>query len=122
MNEPKRLHADIGSLRRFKLIDIWLAKKLLLLRGPVVPRSDITSKGDYLILFERNRNLKKFLQAFISRILYSMREWTVVKPSTTFGWIYSSWNQTHFQDASAKSGLHHSLDSVLLQQQNERLL
>ena len=32
---PKGLRADIGSLKRFRLIDIGLAKKLLLLSGLV---------------------------------------------------------------------------------------
>jgi hypothetical protein len=27
---PKGLHADIGSLKRLRIIDIWLAKKFLL--------------------------------------------------------------------------------------------
>jgi hypothetical protein len=44
---PKGLHADIGSLKRFRISNSWLAKKLLLLGGPVGPRSDITSKSGF---------------------------------------------------------------------------
>lgn len=31
---PKRLHADIGSLKRFRINSIGLAKKVLSLSGP----------------------------------------------------------------------------------------
>jgi hypothetical protein len=57
------LHADIGSLKRFRINRGDLAKKVSFLGGPVGPSSDITSKrGFFANLFECNGELKRFLQ------------------------------------------------------------
>jgi hypothetical protein len=59
---PKGLHADIGSLKRFRFNRHLVAKKLLLLSGPVGTSSDIASKRGFFAIFECNGELKRFLR------------------------------------------------------------
>ena len=57
---PKGLHADIGSLKRFRISSIRLAKKFLFESGPVGISSDIASKsGSFLLVLVKVREAKK---------------------------------------------------------------